>query len=60
MKKYVFVIFFALLIITSAVLEGLFELPPRVIQANGLMTILSAAVLIGWTLKSQVDAFRKS
>ena len=59
MKKYIVLILLALVSITGAVLEGLIELPPQLIQMNGLMTILCTAALIVWTLKIQIDDFSK-
>ena len=59
MKKYIVLILLALMTTTGAVLEGLIELPPQYIQINGLMTILCVGALITWTLKVQVDEFRK-
>ena len=59
MKKYIVLVLLALITMTGAVLEGLVELPAQFIQVNGLMTILCAAAVIGWTLKAQADNFRK-
>lgn len=56
MKKYVVLIFLALLAITGAVLEGLVEgFSPQFVQINGLLTIICAGVFIFWTLKLQVQ-----
>ena len=56
MKKYIVLIFLALLAMTGAVLEGLVEgLSPQFVQVNGLLTIISAGVFIFWTLKLQVQ-----
>jgi len=59
MKKYIVLISLALLTLTFAVLEGLLELPPQFIQINGLLTIICAAVFIGWSLKVQIEMFKK-
>jgi hypothetical protein len=59
MKKYIVLISLALLALTFAVLEGLLELPPQFIQINGLLTIICAAVFIGWSLKVQIESFNK-
>jgi len=54
MKKYIVLIFLALLTMTGAVLEGLVEgLSPQLIQVNGLLTIICAGVFISLTLKIQ-------
>ncbi len=54
MKKYIVLIFLALLTMTGAVLEGLVEgLSPQLIQVNGLLTIICAGVFISLTLKTQ-------
>ena len=55
MKKYIALVLLALVTMTGAVFEGLVELSPQLIQANGLMTILCTAALIVWTLKGQID-----
>ena len=55
MKKYLVLILLALVAMTGAVFEGLIELSPRLIQVNGLMTIVFTAALIIWTLKVQID-----
>ncbi len=54
MKKYLILIFLALLTMTGAVLEGLIEgFSPQLVQINGLLTIICAGVFVGWTLKLQ-------
>ena len=54
MKKYVVLIFLALLTMTGALLEGLVvDLSPQMVQLNGLLTLISAGILIGWTLRIQ-------
>lgn len=51
MKKYIILISLAILTMTCAVLEGLFEtLPAQFIQINGLLTIVCVGVFIVWTL----------
>ncbi len=56
MKKYIVLIFLAVLTLTGAVLEGLVEgLSPQIIQVNGLLTIICAGIFIIWTLKLQVQ-----
>ena len=60
MKKYIVLVFLALLTMTGAVLEGVFQtLPQAVVQASGLLTIIAAMILVIWTLKIQVDNFKK-
>lgn len=60
MKKYFLLIPLALLTITCAVLEGLFEtLPAQFIQINGLLTIVCVGVFIVWTLKVQAGTLNK-
>jgi hypothetical protein len=60
MKKYFLLIPLALLTITCAVLEGLFEtLPAQFIQINGLLTIVCVGVFIVWTLKVQAGKLNK-
>ena len=59
MKKYIILISLALMALTFAVLEGLFELPAQFIQLNGLLTILCTGAFISWTLKVQVEDFSK-
>ena len=50
----------ALLTMTCAVLEGLFEtLPAQFIQINGFLTIVCVGVFIVWTLKVQAESFNK-
>jgi len=54
MKKYIILIFLALLTMTGAVLEGLVEgLSPQLVQVNGFLTILCAGVFVAWTLRVQ-------
>ena len=54
MKKYVVLIFLALLTMTGALLEGLVvDLSPQMVQLNGLLTLISAGILIGWRLRIQ-------
>ena len=56
MKKYIILVFLALLALTGAVLEGLVEgLSPQLVQVNGLLTIIFTGFLIVWTLKLQVQ-----
>ena len=56
MKKYIVLIFLALLTMTGAVLEGLVEgLSPHLVQVNGLLTVICAGVFIFWTLKIQAQ-----
>ncbi len=56
MKKYIILMFLALLTLTGAVLEGLVEgLSPQFVQINGLLTIICAGVFITWTLKLQAQ-----
>ena len=56
MKKYIGLGLLVLLTMTGAVLEGLIEgLPQQLVQANGALTILSAMVLVAWTLKVQAS-----
>ena len=60
MKRYIVLIVLALLTVTCAVLEGLFEsLPPQFIQFVGLLTIVCTGVFIGWALRLQARSFRK-
>jgi len=60
MKKYIVLIILALLTMTGAVLEGLVEgLSPQLVQANGLLTLLSAFALVVWTLKIQTSKFSR-
>ena len=60
MKKYIVLIILALLTMTGAVLEGLVEgLSPQLVQANGLLTLLSAFALVVWTLKIQTGKFSR-
>ena len=56
MKKYIVLGLLALITMTGAVLEVLVEgLPQQLIQVNGALTILSAMVLVAWTLKLQAS-----
>ncbi|MDX2428789.1 MAG: hypothetical protein QNK22_08875 [Xanthomonadales bacterium] len=60
MIKTIVLTLLALLTMTCAVLEGLVEsLPSQFIQINGLLTIVCAVVFIIWTLKIQVQEFKK-
>ena len=60
MIKYIVLTLLALTTLTCAVLEGLVEsLPSQLIQVNGLLTIVCAAVFIVWTLKIQAQGFKK-
>jgi hypothetical protein len=59
MKKYTGLILLALLTMTCAALEGLFEgLPAQFIQFNGLLTMLCVGVFISWTLKIRQSGHR--
>ena len=54
MKKYAVLIFLALLTMSGALLEGLVEdLSPQLVQIIGLLTLISAGILIVWSLKFQ-------
>jgi len=54
MKKYVVLVLLALLTMIGAVLEGFVEgLSPQLVQINGLLTLICAVLLIGWTLTVQ-------
>ena len=56
MKKYIVLGLLALITMTGAVLEVLVEgLPQQLVQVNGALTILSAMVLVAWTLKLQAS-----
>lgn len=58
MKKYIILMFLALLALTGAVLEGLVEgLPPHLVQVNGLLTIICVGIFIIWTLKLQLQRY---
>lgn len=59
MKKYIVLISLALLTLSFAVLEGVFELPSQFIQVNGLLMIICAASFIGWSLKVLIGSFKK-
>jgi len=54
MKKYIVLGLLALLTMTGAALEVLVEgLPQQLVQVNGALTIVSAMILVAWTLKVQ-------
>ena len=54
MKKYIVLGLLALITMTGALLEVLLEgLPQQLVQVNGALTIVSAMVLVAWTLKVQ-------
>ena len=54
MKKYIILGLLALLTMTGAVLETLVAgLPQQLVQINGGLTIISAMILVAWTLKIQ-------
>lgn len=56
MKKYIILMFLALLTLTGAVVEGLVEsLSPQLVQVNGLLTIIFTGFFIVWALKLQVQ-----
>lgn len=56
MKKYIVLGLLALITMTGAVLEGLVDgLPQQVVQANGVLTIVSAMILVVWALKVQAS-----
>jgi len=59
MRKYIILASLALLILTSAVLEGLLELSPQFIQINGLLIIVGVGALISWVVKIQVKELDK-
>ena len=60
MTKHVILAILALLTLTCAVLEGLFDwLPPQFIQFNGLLAIVCTGALIGWTFKTRADSLDK-
>jgi hypothetical protein len=59
MYKYIILILLALLAITGAVLEGLFEdLSPQFIQINGLLTIICTGTFIAGVLKLLTEVQR--
>ncbi|NOR21010.1 MAG: hypothetical protein GQ538_13090 [Xanthomonadales bacterium] len=61
MKKYIVLISLALLSMTGAVLEGLVEnLSPQLVQLNGILTLVSAAALVVWTLKIQQGKYSET
>jgi len=54
MKKYIVLGLLVLITMTGALLEGMIEgLPQQVVQINGALTIISAMILVAWTLKVQ-------
>jgi len=54
MKKYIVLGLLALITMIGAVLEGLIQgLPQQLVQLNGALTIISAMILVAWTLKVQ-------
>ena len=56
MKKFIVLGLLALFTMTGAVLEVLVEgLPQQLVQANGALTIISAMILVVWTLKIQAS-----
>ena len=55
MTKYIVLGLLALTTILCAVIEGLIELPPRSIQALGVLCIISTVTLIGWSLSIKTD-----
>ena len=55
MKEYLILTLLAALTLTCAVLEGVFELPQRFTQINGLLVIVTAATVIVW-MSSKHDA----
>ena len=56
MKKFIVLGLLALITMTGAVLEVLVEgLPQQLVQANGALTIISAMILVVWTLKIQAS-----
>ena len=60
MKNYIVWIVLAVLMMTGAFAEGLIEgLPRQLVQANGVLIILSAMTFVGWSLKVQASSFRK-
>jgi len=60
MKKYIVLGLLAMLTMTGTLAEGLFDgLPQRLVQVNGLLTIIFAMAFVVWTLKIQAGEFRK-
>ena len=56
MKTYIALGLLALITLTGAILEGLVkDLPQHLVQLNGALTIISAMVLVAWTLKVQAS-----
>lgn len=56
MKKYIALGLLALTTMTGAILEVLVEgLPQQLVQVSGALTIVSAMVLVAWTLKVQAS-----
>lgn len=56
MKKHMILALLVVITMAGAVLEGLVDgLPQLVVQANGVLTIISAMVLVGWALKVQAS-----
>jgi hypothetical protein len=61
MKNYIALTILALLTMSCAVLEGLFEsLPAQFVQFTGLLTIICVGVFIGWTLKVQANSLKRN
>ena len=60
MKKYIALTILALLTMSCAVLEGLFEsLPAQFVQFTGLLMIVCVGVFISWALKIQAESFKR-
>lgn len=56
MKKFIVLGLLVLITMSGAVLEVLVEgLPQQLVQVNGVLTIVSAMVLVAWTLKLQAS-----
>ena len=56
MKTYIALGLLALFTLAGATLEGLVkDLPQHFVQINGALTIISAMVLVAWTLKVQAS-----
>lgn len=45
----------AFIAIVCAVFEGLFELPAQFVQFTGLLSVVSAFALIGWSMMIKTD-----
>ena len=61
MKKYIALTILALLTMSCAVLEGMFEsLPAQFVQFTGLLMIVCVGVFIGWTLKLQAGSLDRN